>query len=138
MARRKRSATPADVKKVRRSIERWRKTREKRTHMPEELWRAAVTLAQKHGVYATARAREIGYGTLKERVSGSQKMRSDGTARSAGFIELDGTQLVGSLGPHGPVVELSGADGAKLMIRLRESEDQDILGLAAAFWSRGA
>lgn len=137
MARKKRSAISADVKQVRSRIERWRKTREKRTRMPEKLWRAAVVLGKTHGVYSTAKALAINYETLKKRVGQSPKKRRDGASRSAGFVELDGTQLVGLSGPNGKVVEFSRADGAKLTIRLPMCEDLDVTGLAAAFWSRG-
>jgi len=138
MGRRRRSALPASVKKVRDRVEYWRRTREKRSPMPEDLWDAAASLARAHGVCPIARDLRLNYETLKKRVSVAQQEGRDGADRSAGFIELNGAQLVGSLDPAGAVVELSGADGAKMMIRMRESEDLDILGLADAFWSRGA
>ncbi len=106
--------------------------------MPEDLWDAAASLARAHGVYSIARDLRLNYETMKKRVSGAPQEGRDGAARSAGFIELNGAQLVGSLDPAGAVVELSGSDGAKLMIRLRDSEELDILGMANAFWSRGA
>ena len=40
--------------------------------------------------------------------------------------------------PAGAVIEISGADGAKLLIRARGGESVDVLGLAEAFWRRRA
>jgi len=102
--------------------------------MPEKLWEAAVALAQMSGVYPVASALKINYENLKKRVSQSQKKRHNAAARSTGFIELDGTQLIGSPGSKGTVVELSRADGAKLTVRLPVGEDLDLPGLVEAFW----
>ncbi len=135
MAQEKRSAPPAGMKPVRNRIERWRKTREKRTAMPEELWSAAVALAKTHGVYKTSNALTVSFEALQKRVGQSPKKRNDGGARSAGFVELGGTQLAGS---SGTVVEISRADGSKLTIRMPAGEDLDVAGLAATFWSCGA
>ena len=135
MAREKRPAIPAGMKQARSSIERWRKTREKRTAMPEELWSAAVALAKTHGVYKTSNALTVSFEALQKRVGQSPKKRNDGDVRSTDFVELDGTQLVGS---SGTVVELSRGDGTKLTIRMPAGEDLDVAGLAATFWSRGA
>lgn len=135
MAREKRPAIPAGMKQARSRIERWRKTREKRTAMPEDLWSAAVALAKTHGVYKTSNALTVSFEALQKRIGQSPNKRNDGDARSADFVELDGTQLVGS---SGTVVELSRGDGAKLTIRMPAGEDLDVASLAATFWSRGA
>jgi hypothetical protein len=50
MARRARPV-PAELKELRSRIERWRRTRERRTVMPAELWAEAVALAGRHGAY---------------------------------------------------------------------------------------
>ena len=133
MGRRRRKALPARVDGVRARIERWRRAREGRARMPEDLWDAVVALAQAHGVYATARDLKLGYQTLKKRVKRASTVRCDG-----GFVELEGAQLVGSRWSVGTELEFVRADGAKLMIRLPGGEGLDVQGLAAAFWSSGA
>lgn len=52
-----------------RRIAKWRKTRQGRGRMPEELWREAVTLAGVHGMMPTVRALQLDYGRLKKRVA---------------------------------------------------------------------
>ena len=135
MGRGKRSARSARVEAVGRRIEHWRRVRAKRSPMPAELWESAVSLARVHGVYAIARALRLNYETLKQRAGRGVTDGRDGTARSDGFVALDAAQLVA---PAGSVVELCGADGAQLRIRLVGGEALDVGGLAEAFWRRGA
>jgi hypothetical protein len=125
-------ARSARIEPVRRRIEHWRRVRERRSPMPAPLWAAAVALAAEHGIYPIARALRLNYETLKARV----RRRADGEhtgVRAARFVEVDGAPLMGAPSA-GSVIELSGADGAKLVIRLTGSEALDVLGLAEAFW----
>ena len=104
--------------------------------MPAPLWTAAVALAAEYGIYPIARALRLNYETLKARVGRSADVERTGVTRSAGFVALDGASLLGAAPPAGSVVELVGADGAKLVIRLAGREALDVRGLAAAFWRR--
>ena len=103
--------------------------------MPAELWESAVSLARVHGVYAIARALRLNYETLKQRAGRVAEDGRGGAARGGGFLELEAAQLGA---PAGSVVELRGADGAQLSIRLAGGEALDVGGLAEAFWRRGA
>jgi hypothetical protein len=103
--------------------------------MPEELWRSAVLLARTHGVYAVARALRVDYGALKKRCNDPEACRK--TRDMPGkFIELPRTPVFGRAEPDGVVVELSDADGAKLVVRLAGGEGLEVRSLAEAFWSR--
>ena len=132
MAVKRRSSVPAEVRGVRRRIEHWRKTRKKRSRMPEDLWAAAAGLARVYGVYPMAQALSVNYQSLKKRMG--ESARAGGT----GFVELDPRQVVTSLDAAATVVELVDGDGAKLTIRFPGSGDVDILGLLSDFWRRGA
>jgi hypothetical protein len=76
----------------------------------------------------------INYENLKKRVDVAP---DDGGDSSAGFVEVEGAQLVGAFETARTVVELSGSDGAKLVVRLLGREDLDVVALAEAFWKRG-
>jgi hypothetical protein len=103
--------------------------------MPEDLWAAAVALAQVHGVYRMAQALTVNYGNLRRRTEDSRKTSRVGkSSSSAGFIELDAGQFVGSPDPTATVVELADGDGAKLTIRFPGSRQVDLEGLANWFW----
>lgn len=119
---------------VRSRIERWRSTRPGRGPMPEDLWEEAVALAREHGLYRIARALPVDYGALKKR------LERGGNAEPAGFVEVDASRLLGAPEPvsAGAVVELSAGDGARLTVRLAAGEAVDLVGLARAFWGRGA
>jgi len=72
---------------VRRRLDRWRQTRPRaRAPLPPRLWAAAVALVPEHGLYGTARALHLDYGTLKRRVTGSgARVRA---RVPSGFVEL--------------------------------------------------
>jgi len=135
--------------------------------MPEELWAAAVELAEARGVFAISRELGLSYKSLKSRVdeassaersiaregrngAASSFSRRDnqtvgvlsekrrGGAGAADFIELEAAPFIGSLAPAEAVIELADAAGAKLTIRLAGRGEFDVAGLVGAFWRRGA
>jgi len=61
MARTKVPALPAGVKLLRKRIEEWRRTRDRRTAMPADLWDEAVALARPGRAWAVARALGISF-----------------------------------------------------------------------------
>ncbi len=70
-----------------RRLDRWRQRRpHARAPLPPRLWAAAVALVPEHGLYGTARALHLDYGTLKRHVEG----RGDQARGSvpSGFVEL--------------------------------------------------
>ena len=80
------SARPLSMERVRRRLERWRRTRAHlRAPIPKNIWAGAVALARQHGLYQTARALPINYGVLKQHLEAAD--RTDRSARS-GFVEL--------------------------------------------------
>ena len=136
MGRGKRSLRAARVEAVRSGIEHWRSVRAKHARMPEELWKAAASLAEVDGAYAIARELGLDYAALKRRVERAATLRRESISR--GFVELDGAQLIGATQAAGSVVELGGPDGAQLTVRLRGGEALDVVALAEAFFRRGA
>jgi hypothetical protein len=138
MSRKPGAARTARMEQVRQRIEHWRETREKRGRMPERLWAAAVALARKHGVYATAQGLRVNYDSLRARVGVRRPKRRAPKARGAAFVELGPALPLEPASPTGPVVELTGTDGQKLTLRLAGTEEVDLPGLVREFWSRGA
>ncbi len=130
---------PAGVQRVRQRIEHWRKTREKRSPMPEPLWRAAVGLAQRDGVYSISRALQLNYQTLQARLAmaGAGVKPPRPAPAPEGFVELGATLPMPAAARSESVLELSDGEGAKLLIRLPASgSDLDVERLAEVFWSR--
>lgn len=59
---------PARMEGVRRRLERWRRTRQARSRIPEPLWAAAVNVAGRFGIHRTAKTLLLDYYSLKRRV----------------------------------------------------------------------
>ena len=120
----------ARLDQLRRQIERWRRTRMKRSPMPAELWTAATELARELGVSRVARELGVGYESLKDRA----EARGEPGARQAdAFVEIAGASLLSAVpGAARSEVELSDARGTKLVIRLAD-QAVDVAALLAAF-----
>lgn len=122
------------IEELRERIEHWRKTRQKRSPMPADLWKEAADITRELGVYAVARNLRLSYDSLKKRVEARKD--SGETVRPKGFVEIPGSQLVGWPETAGTVVELADGNGAMLKIRLAGGEGLDVRGLTDAFWNR--
>ena len=125
-----------DVEQVLARIEDWRRTRRKRTAMPEELWVEAAALASEHGVSRVARALKVHYGSLKRRVEQGVGSGELIEKRSGGFVELSMAEVLPRPAAVSTVVKLSRGDGAEATVELGAGEVVDIVGLAEALWSR--
>ncbi len=142
MAQKQQAPTPSETEALRRRIDHWRRTRKKLSPMPEELWRQAVSLAGRYGLGPVARGLRVDYGTLKIRYdqsssAGSETGSETGSPAGGDFVEIALPPLPEI--PEGPVtVELSAPDGAKLTVHLTGSAAPTVMGLADAFWRRGA
>jgi len=139
MARRKRKALPRSIVEVKKQIETWRQTREKRTRMPEELWVEAVEVALRHGIWKVSNAVGCSYESLKARVERVEPptLAAPVDATGAGFVSVaPPPQIFGPPEPMATEVELVAVDGARLVVRVEGREGLDIAGLARAFWSR--
>lgn len=131
MTRPRKASIPSDMKALGQRIDRWRKTRQKLGPMPEELWDAAVALADQYGVYATARGLPLDFGRLKRRVAqAAQNSRTEIQACSIAphvtpgtepsetyqFVEIDASQVMEKSSLPKISVELSSPDGAKMTV----------------------
>ena len=81
------SPRPVAMKRVRRHLERWRRTRPyPRAPIPDSIWTGAVALARQYGVYETARALPIHYGALKQHLEAAD--RTAVPRERSRFVEL--------------------------------------------------
>ena len=133
MPRTTRQGLPAGVKELRRRIERWRRTRERRTAMPADLWTEAIALARSGRPYAVARVLGLNFDGLRRRMAEAAASAPPPGA----FVELSGAQILGASVP-GAVVELSDGDGVRLTVRLVAGAEVDVARVVAAFRQRGA
>jgi hypothetical protein len=124
------SATSIGLEKTRRRIARWRATCPYRgAAMPPVLWAAVLALARQHGLYRTARALRVDYGSLKKRLDAV----GPGRVPSPAFIELPVTRPTG-LGPC--VIDLEGRRGRRLRIEVTGVTMADLVTLTQVAWGR--
>lgn len=138
-------------------MDEWRRGREKRTRIPEELWDETIHLAKRAGLWATAKATRIHYPDLKERVgvakvqgpvrlagraamtggaggrAGCGRANGTGVASRASFVELPRAAMSAGMKT---VVEFEGKGGDRM--RIEVSGGVDLAGLARAFYVRDA
>jgi hypothetical protein len=116
-------------------IEKWRRTRVKRTAMPEALWSEAVALARGEGMYRTARALGVDYESLKRRIAERAASDRGAAAPANAFVEVSGAQVLAAPSP-GTVVDLTDENGARMIIRLSTGREIDVAQWIAAFRRR--
>jgi hypothetical protein len=123
----------------------WRRSPSKSKEVPKELWDAAVTAAERHGVHRVAKAVRVNSQRLREQV----KARGTGNAAGGRALAVPKAprvpiQLIemGRLAEIGPevveeptVVELVAADGSRLTIRTRDA-GPGVLAMINAFRGR--
>jgi hypothetical protein len=136
MQRRQGSGISGGLRQARTRIERWRRTREKRSPMPEPLWEAAIALAKTEGVYRTARALSLNYQSLRARVAEASPAAGRAPGVPRGFVELAPPPSLAAPGSSGPVLEWVDRGGAKLTIRLPVEPVVDVERLAVHLLER--
>lgn len=136
MGRKTGDGLPARVREVREQVALWRRTRERRSPMPADLWTEAVGLARREGTYATARTLGLNFESLARRVAEGRAGGEDDRVQARGFVEVSGAQLLEAAGPGGPVVEVSDGSGVRLTIRLTGGAPLDVVGVVQAFCGR--
>ena len=124
------SSTSIGLEKTRRRIARWRETCAYRgAAMPAALWAAALALARQHGLYRTARALRIDYGSLKKRLGTA----GAGRVPSPAFVELPAVRPPG-LGSC--VIDLEAPQGGRMRIEVTGVTVADLVTLTQAAWGR--
>lgn len=123
------SNVSSELEQTRQRIAHWRERCPYRgAAMPAGLWRAAVALAKRHGLYTTARTLRVDYGSLKKRMNTA----GDRDA-SAVFVELPAVAPLG-LGPC--VIELEAAHGGRMRIEVTGVTAADLVTLTQGAWGR--
>jgi hypothetical protein len=112
------------VERVRQRLERWRRTRKKRTRIPEQLWQESVEVARSNGVNQTARALGLDYYGLKRRLDAGLAGSAVEQEPVASFVELVGASpaVVSEC-----LVEVESASGTKMRIHLKGAPDVALL-----------
>ncbi|WP_237077341.1 hypothetical protein [Myxococcus xanthus] len=124
-----------EVEALRGRVEQWRLTRARQGRMPEALWRAAVSAAQRYGVSHVARALGVGHAALKARTSAAHQPcpQAGAAGRPDGFVEVSAAQLLGPGPASSLVIEYVAREGSRLTLTVPAScQGFDVPALVAA------
>lgn len=131
MGRPRRLPLPSEADETRARFEAWRRTRRNGEHIPEDLWCEASGLARRLGINRVSLALGLSHTSLKEHVEKGQ-VRAAMPAVQPAFLELDGGRCQGDF-PFGPVLEVTHAEGERLVMRWPAGSAIDACGLVATF-----
>ncbi|MBC8457736.1 MAG: hypothetical protein H8D67_07065 [Deltaproteobacteria bacterium] len=121
------------LKEVQEQFETWRKTREKRTAIPDTLWEAAVSLSPRYSLYQISKALRLNYNDLKCRLETSQPILPLSSEEDHAFIDLG---LKVPMLPAECSVEMEGQNGGKMRIYFKGEAGLDLLELITVFWGK--
>lgn len=107
---------PLEVERVRRRFERWRRTRTKKTRVPERLWQAAVAVAGSCGASRTAQTLGLDYYELRKRLGDDTGATAVEGAGIGSFVEV--VRSVPAV-DEACVVEVESGEGSKLRVHLK-------------------
>jgi len=127
------SKNPA-LEEIRERFETWRKTREKRTIIPDALWEAAISLCPRYSLCQISKALRLNYNDLKYRIQRSQSMLQSSPVIDPAFIDLG---FKSPMLPAECIVEMEDQNGAKMSMYFKGEAGLDLLELGKAFWSKG-
>lgn len=129
--------TPRDVIALRERVEEWRRTRPCFGPMPAELWAEAVSVAQRRGLYLTARAASLDYGNLSRRLAVAEA-GSPAQAEAVAFVEWSGAEILGTRPGAGVEIEMTDREGRRMTLRAPSGESFGIAAVVSAFWGARA
>jgi hypothetical protein len=131
MPTRKCCELPGSLSRLGQRFAAWRKTRLSGQRIPESLWKSAAKVAAKHGVNRTARALNLDYYCLKERMDAASIGGASSQAKST-FVELPSSPL--SIMSE-CVIEWEDATGSRMRVHLKGQDGPDLLALSRSFWN---
>jgi hypothetical protein len=114
--------------RARARFEEWRKTRSRKTPIPDELWSMAIAVARRAGVNPTAQQLHLDAGKLKRLLMGAEGGQRQ-RRRRPGFVEL----IAPAPTTPGCVIEFESAGGSKMRIHWKMASPPDWTGLLRAW-----
>ena len=129
------SSKNSTLEEIRDQFETWRKTREKRTTIPDVLWEAAISLSPRYSLCQVSKALRLNYSDLKLRVQASQSFLQSSPVIDPAFIDLG---LKNPIFPAECTIEMEDQNGAKMSMYFKGEAGLDLLEFGKVFWSKGS
>jgi hypothetical protein len=125
MSREQEQPVPAVIEGLAGKFRAWRAQRRRGERIPEALWREAVRVARRHGVYRVSQALRLDHAHLKRRVEEAGSPKPTRRDWAGEFVELT---MPGKEEAAGCVVDLQKGNGTRMRICVSDA--------AAVDWSR--
>lgn len=117
------------LEEVQQLFEEWRRNKKRRERIPEELWKAAITLSKQFSAHQISKLLHLNHTAVRDHVR-AEKQEEEIQEKEAGFIEFDVIQpaIAGDC-----VIEIEKGGGAKMRMSFQCSSS-DMTGLAKRLW----
>jgi hypothetical protein len=122
-----RAAKGGGIEGARARFEEWRRSRPRKSPIPDELWTAAIHAARQEGVNRTAQQLRLDAGKLKRLLVAADKRKSK-TPRRPRFVELVAPPAIPEC-----LIEFESAGGSKMRIHWTTSVAPDWANLLRAW-----
>jgi hypothetical protein len=120
------AARDGGIEGIRGRFEEWRRSRPRKSPIPDELWAAAIDAARQQGVNRTAQQLHLDAGKLKRLLVAGEKRKSK-TPRPPRFVEL------APLARPECLIEFESATGSKMFIHWTTAVPPDWASLLRAW-----
>ena len=119
---------PRGLSGMRERLDDWRRGNARGVAFPQKPWASAGRLAQRHGVYVTARVLGLEHNKLK-RASGAATGAGGGSKRPAVQQPVKFIELTGALpaSPSGCRLSLQGPSGQRLQLEMAPSAAAEVV-----------
>lgn len=112
-------------------FEHWRKTRSKKGRIPEELWDAAVNLAETCSINQIAKTLHLSYGSLRDRIHLSN-LKTCTAKEAPTFVELNlQTNKMNQC-----VVKMESEDGIRMEVQFHECSPSNLAEFCSVLWRK--
>ena len=110
----------------------WRTSRKQKTRIPDELWKAAASLATQYSIHQISRALRLNHTALKDQVAAHTQENDSTTAPQVCFLELPP--------PQSPplsecLIEMENRHGEKMRMHFTGEVSLDLLAVSQNFWT---
>ncbi len=122
-----------NFEEVREQFEHWRRSRENRSAITDELWQAAISLSPKYSFCQISKALRLNYTDLKHLIEARRSTFEQSAVPEPAFVELG---LSGPIHPAECIVEMEDQKGAKMRMYFKGEAGLDLLELGKAFWDK--
>lgn len=118
---------------VRQLFKKWRKERQQRSPVPEDLWVSAINLFPEYSISAISKDLRLQYSALKKRVNALRSEHVPESLTSHAFIELG---LQTPISAAECIMETESRDGSKMKINIKGGGGVDPLDFFRIFLGR--